>query len=219
MKILIAEDDVTSRTILNSVLKKFGYEVVACSEGNEAFEILKMDDSPDIAILDWEMPGMNGIEIIKRIRKIKADRHIYMMLLTCKKNHDQILEGLHSGADDYIIKPYDNDELRARIKVGKRMIDQQNQLLEREKLQGVLEMAGAVCHEINQPLQVVSGYIELLLEDYGEVDEISEVLSKAETGVRKIGDLTSKIMNITKYKSKDYINDVKIIDIEEASKK
>jgi DNA-binding response OmpR family regulator len=219
MRILIAEDDATSRIMLKSVLQKFGFEVIEFSDGCRAFENLCLPDSPDIAIIDWVMPGMNGIDIIKKVREIQSERHLYLILLTSKKLREQILEGLESGADDYIVKPYDQEELKARIDVGIRMIKLQNQLLEKKKLQGVIEMAGAVCHEINQPLQVVSGYIEILLEDTDQNSDNYNILVQADKGVKEIGRLTGKIMKITKYKSKDYLNDIKIIDIHEASKK
>jgi len=106
----------------------------------------------------------------------------------------------------------------ARVNVGKRMITLQNELREREKLQGVLEMAGAICHELNQPLQSVSGFSELLLMDMETGSPNYKMLKNIKTGIERIGDLTRKIMNITRYQSKPYLNESKIIDIEKASR-
>ena len=116
------------------------------------------------------------------------------------------------------MKPYDNEELRARVSVGRRIIKLQNKLREREKLQGVLEMAGAVCHELNQPLQTVLGSSELLLMTMDTEDPKYERMQTIKMGIEKIGELTNKIMNITRYQTKPYLNAGEIIDIEEASR-
>ncbi len=104
------------------------------------------------------------------------------------------------------------------MNVGKRMITLQKELREREKLQGVLEMAGAICHELNQPLQSVSGFSELLLMDMETGSPNYKMLKKIKAGIKRIGDLTGKIMKITRYHSKPYLNESKIIDIEKASR-
>ena len=128
------------------------------------------------------------------------------------------MQGLEAGADDYIAKPYDNGELLARIGVGRRILELLAEVARRQKLQGVLEMAGAVCHELNQPLQAVSGYSELLLLDSDENDPHAAVLRAIHAEVQKIGELTRKIMNITQYRTKDYLGGRHtIVDIEGAS--
>jgi DNA-binding response OmpR family regulator len=137
--------------------------------------------------------------------------------LTSKSERGDIIQGLEAGADDYIAKPYNNEELRARVHVGRRMITIQNELREWEKLQGVLEMAGAVCHELNQPLQSISGYSELLLLDMNEDDTKYQTLQKIKSQVDRVAQLTRKIMKITRYQSKPYAGESRIIDIEYAS--
>ncbi len=163
MTILIAEDDLSSRLILEAVLSKWGYEVIAVSNGNDAIEILLDSDAPKLALLDWMMPGKDGIEVCHMARQKETTSPPYIILLTGKANKKDITTGLESGADDYIVKPYDNDELQARINVGQRMIKLQDVLAEKEKFNGVIELAGAVCHEMNQPIQVVSGLSEIVL--------------------------------------------------------
>ncbi len=111
------------------------------------------------------MPEMDGVEVCRRLRQMAAATPTYVILLTARGDKEDIIKGLEAGADDYIAKPFDNDELRARINVGRRIIELQAELVEKEKLQGVIEMAGAVCHELNQPMQVVSGVSELLMMD------------------------------------------------------
>ena len=135
MKILIAEDDVTSRRILEGVLSKWNYDVVSASDGNEAWEKLQRSDSPQIAILDWIMPGIEGIEICRRLRENKKDedQYTYLILLTAKNSKENIVRGMEAGADDYIVKPFDHHELRVRVRAGQRIIQLQSELLATKK--------------------------------------------------------------------------------------
>ncbi len=218
MRILIAEDDFTSRTMLQAVLTKWGYEVTETPDGEAALATMQTANAPQLAILDWMMPGMDGLSLCRKLREQERSEPLYLILLTSKDEQDDIVQGLEAGADDYISKPFDNEELRARVNVGRRMVTLQNELREREKLQGVLEMAGAVCHELNQPLQSVSGFSELLLMDMETSDPNCEKLKNIKTGIERIGELTRKIMKITRYRSKNYMNGKsRILDIDQAS--
>ncbi|MGD9973266.1 MAG: response regulator [Desulfatirhabdiaceae bacterium] len=217
MKVLIAEDDLTSRTILKAILAKWGYDVEVTADGKSALSTMLKPDAPQLAVLDWMMPEMDGPAVCQELRKQQRQEPVYLILLTSKDDQQDIVHGLEAGADDYISKPYDTEELRARLYVGKRMITLQNELREREKLQGVLEMAGAVCHELNQPLQSLSGYSELLLMDMNENDIRYQTLKKMKLQVDRVGELTRKIMKITRYQSKPYLSKSRIIDIECAS--
>ena len=136
MKILIADDDDVLRHILQATLTKWGYEVTASRNGLEAWEILHGDDAPRLAILDWIMPGMDGIEICRRIRSRPSEPYIYILLLTAKVRKEDAVAGLDAGADDYLSKPFDPAELQARLRAGRRILDLQEALLAaREKLQ------------------------------------------------------------------------------------
>lgn len=128
MKVLIAEDDMTSRIILNSVLKKWGFDPVMTCDGKEAWNIMQSEDAPRLAILDWQMPKMSGIEVCQRIRKIDTTDPPYLIVLTSKDEKKDIVNALDAGANDFISKPYDNAELQARINVGKRMVTLQSEL-------------------------------------------------------------------------------------------
>ena len=216
MKILIAEDDLTSRRILKGILNKWGYNVESATNGDEAWEKLQSPDSPKLAILDWMMPGMNGVDICRRLRETESIHSLYIIILTAKDDKKDIIEGLKAGANDYIAKPFDNEELQARIEVGRRIVELQEVVVEKEKLQGVLEMAGAVCHELNQPIQVITGYSELLLLDVSKDNPFYKKIKKINKQIAKMGTITKKLANVTKYKTKDYLN-TKIIDIDEAS--
>jgi phosphoserine phosphatase RsbU/P len=170
-----------------------------------------------LGVLDWEMPGLNGIELCRKLRAQERKDPLYLILLTSRGDAEDIVRGLEAGADDYIAKPYGNAELKARVDVGRRMIALQKEMREREKLQGVLEMAGAVCHELNQPLQSVSGFSELLMMELKASGRSCEYLDAIKEGVDRIGELTRKIMRITKYQSKPYLRS-QIIDIDQASR-
>ena len=135
MRILIAEDDVTSRLILENMLTKWGYDVVSATDGNDAWKKLQEEDSPKLVILDWMMPGMEGIEICRKIRETskKEDQYTYVTLLTAKESKENIVTGMDAGADDYITKPFDMHELRVRVRAGQRIVQLQSELLETKK--------------------------------------------------------------------------------------
>ena len=140
MRVLIAEDDFTSRSILTAILTKQGHTVAATVNGAEAWESMKQPDAPRLAILDWMMPEMDGIEVCRRIRSMKTDQPPYLLMLTTKGFKVDIVEGLEAGADDYLSKPYDTAELLARIEVGRRMLEMQARLNRKiEALQEALE--------------------------------------------------------------------------------
>jgi two-component system cell cycle response regulator len=130
MKILLAEDDFTSRTMLTAILKKWGYDTLACEDGTAAWEALQQPDAPRLVLLDWNMPGLEGLDICRRLRKKETNDPSYVILLTGRGEKGDIVRGLEAGANDYIAKPYNNAELQARIGVGRRMLDLQASLLE-----------------------------------------------------------------------------------------
>lgn len=135
MRILIADDSQTCRMILIDALKEYGYDVLETADGMQAWVELSRPDAPSIAILDWVMPKLDGLELIQRVRETQAERPPYIIMLTGKSEKKDIILGLDAGANDYLIKPFDRSELRARVQVGKRMIELQDALIKtNEKL-------------------------------------------------------------------------------------
>ena len=130
MRILIADDEVTSRLMLAGVLRKFGHEVIATSDGTEAWEAMRRPDAPSLAILDWMMPGRTGLEVCQLVRGLASDEPPYLILLTSMAEKADIVAGLEAGADDYLAKPFDPAELRARVEVGRRITELQTRLRE-----------------------------------------------------------------------------------------
>lgn len=121
MRILIADDDTTSRLMLTRVIEGWGYDVVAVQDGAAAWDCITGEVPPTLAIVDWMMPGLSGIELCRRIRA-KVQSPIYVILLTSRNTTEDLVEGLRAGADDYLRKPFDPDELSARLHVGKRTL-------------------------------------------------------------------------------------------------
>lgn len=131
MKILIAEDERIPRTILERTLRDWGHEVLATSDGLAAWQELERDDAPQLAVLDWIMPGLDGIEVCQKARTLHRDIPTYIILLTGMGTKENVVTGLESGANDYVTKPFDHQELRARIRVGCQVIELQRRLAER----------------------------------------------------------------------------------------
>ena len=129
MRLLIAEDDLTYRHILGSLLRKWGHEVEVVADGVEAWNALRRDGAPSMVILDWMMPGMDGIDVCRRLRELKQDIRPYVILLSGKDQKKDLINGISSGADDYVTKPFDPDELRVRILAGERILDLQAESL------------------------------------------------------------------------------------------
>ncbi len=172
MRILVAEDQSVSRHILVANLRKWGYDVTAVADGTQAWEALQAKAAPQLVILDWLMPGMDGIEICSLIRKSPQTRPVYLILLTARRGQEDKIHGLQAGADDYITKPFDREELRARVQVGIRVLELQGALAERVReleealsrvktLQGLLPIC-SYCKKIRNDRnywQQVEGYI------------------------------------------------------------
>jgi DNA-binding response OmpR family regulator len=121
-RVLVAEDHYVSRHLLERNLMNWGYTVVTAEDGEEALAILESPDAPPLAILDWMMPKMDGLEVCARVREHANRPYVYLVLLTAKSQKEEIAAGLQAGADDYVIKPFDPDELRARLTVGQRVV-------------------------------------------------------------------------------------------------
>jgi diguanylate cyclase (GGDEF)-like protein len=135
LRILIADDSAVDRAFLKGILTRAGHEIIVAENGLEAWSILQTDDTPQLAILDWQMPGLDGLEVCRRLREIEGRPYVFVMLLTSNDQREQLLEGLRAGADDYVTKPTDAAILRARLEVARRILDlQANLMAAQEKL-------------------------------------------------------------------------------------
>jgi DNA-binding response OmpR family regulator len=139
VRILVAEDDAIARRMLRTMLSKWGYQVSLCSDGAAAWKMLQATTAPPLAILDWMMPQLDGIEVCHKLRALPQGRLTYVILLTAREGGEDIVAGLEAGADDYVTKPFNKEELRARLNVGVRMVELQHHLADRVKeLEGAL---------------------------------------------------------------------------------
>jgi two-component system chemotaxis response regulator CheY len=141
MKVLIVEDDLVIRKLLEVFLKEWGFEVSFAFHGREAWDILQQPESPNLVISDWMMPHMNGLDLCRRVRLMETSNYIYFIILTAKEKQEDVIKALEAGADDYLIKPFDKDELKYRIKIGERILRLEQRILEMastDTLTGVL---------------------------------------------------------------------------------
>jgi two-component system cell cycle response regulator len=129
VKILVADDSIVSRHLLDATLRRWGYEVVIACDGTEAWQVLQQDDAPSVAILDWMMPGLTGLEVCRMTRAQAREPYTYILLLTSKSLKEDLIEGMEAGADDYITKPFDQHELKVRLRAGTRLVELQAELL------------------------------------------------------------------------------------------
>ena len=134
MRVLVAEDSVSVLRLLEKQLGTWGYDVTCVNDGAAAWDILQKPDCPRLAILDWMMPGLDGIEVCRMLREKNTEPYvntpyIYLILLTAKDSGEDVVAGLEAGADDYIIKPFDSDELRVRVRAGKRIVNLQSAMV------------------------------------------------------------------------------------------
>jgi DNA-binding response OmpR family regulator len=139
MKILVADDDFDLRLALRGVLPRWGFEVVNASDGVEAWQVLQAADAPRLAIIDWLMPGLDGLEVCRLARDNPRTASTYIMLLTARAGRDDLVAGLLNGADEYLTKPVAFEELRGRLHAARRVVELQEQLAQRvRELEGAL---------------------------------------------------------------------------------
>jgi diguanylate cyclase (GGDEF)-like protein len=129
LKVLAAEDNPVFQSMLSSMLTKWGYQPVMARDGNEAWQALEAPDGPRLAILDWMMPGLNGVDICRAVRAAGREPYVYILLLTARNDSRDLVEGMEAGADDYVTKPFQAHELRVRLRAGRRILELQEELL------------------------------------------------------------------------------------------
>jgi two-component system cell cycle response regulator len=129
MKILLAEDSVIYRSLIEGLLREWGFDLIVAENGQKAWEILCQPEAPKLALLDWVLPGIDGVEVCRRIRTLQADSYTYAILLTAKDKKEDLIEALEAGADDYLAKPFDPIELRLRLMAGKRLLELHEELV------------------------------------------------------------------------------------------
>ncbi|TWT79445.1 Sensor protein ZraS [Planctomycetes bacterium CA13] len=185
MKVLVAEDSIVMRTVLVSHLQEWDYEVFEARDGKEAWELFQSEDF-SLILTDWIMPEIDGLELIRRIRTSTRPGYCYLILLTAKSDKEDLITAMEVGADDFLVKPCDREELRVRLREGERIIRlqqelaQQNQqlretqaaLVESEKLASLGQLAAGMAHEINNPIAFVTNNLAVLRRELGPIIEL-----------------------------------------------
>ncbi|MDM8525356.1 response regulator [Desulfococcaceae bacterium HSG8] len=196
METLIADDDFLTLRMIEALLMKWGYKVITANDGNEAWQILNNENAPRLAILDWIMPGMDGIDICRKVRALPDSDMTCLILLTSKSRKEDIVAGLEAGANDYIVKPFNHEELRVRVQIARKMIELQSALKDRVKelekamvhirtLQGILPIC-SYCKKIRTDKnywQQLESYLAACSEvrfSHGICPECYETYVKAE---------------------------------------
>ena len=170
MKILIAEDDPVSRRLLEAFLSKWGYDVVVTCDGGEAWEVLDEADAPSLVVSDWMMPKVDGLELCRKIREMQRSHYTYFIILTAKERKEDVIQGLEAGADDFLIKPFHQEELKYRVQIGERIIKLEQRIMvlaSTDPLTGVLNRRAFIERmeaEINRSIRE-STPLSLILTD------------------------------------------------------
>jgi two-component system cell cycle response regulator len=170
-QILIADDDPSFLSVLEDIIRSWGYEVLSARNGMDAWQILLREDAPRIMILDWMMPGMDGLEICQRVRAKGEDSYAYIILITVQDELDKLVQGFSAGADDYLTKPFIPIELKSRLLAGKRILDLQSQLIsthEMLRLQAIRDPLTALLNR-DGILQALSGELSRATREAGSV--------------------------------------------------
>jgi len=173
MKVLIAEDDIVSCRIIEEMVRDWGYEICVAGDGVAAWKMLQEEDAPQLAILDWMMPGMDGLEICRRLHQTPDHKPMHLILLTAKGERDDIVSGLDAGANDYITKPFDPEELRARLHAGRRIVELQSELSARVK-----ELQEALAHiRALQGILPICSYCRRIRDDQSYWSQLESYLT------------------------------------------
>jgi DNA-binding response OmpR family regulator len=212
--ILIVDDVPENLQVLGTILEEENYEVALSANGQQTLDLID-DIQPDLILLDIMMPELDGFEVCRRLKKSAATEKIPIIFLTAKTDTDDIVKGFELGAADYVTKPFSAPELLARVHTHLELKKIAHERIQKEKLQGIIEMAGAVCHELNQPIQVSSINSELAMADIKEDNPVFDNIKTIKEQTDRMAAITRKLMRITKYETKDYLTG-RIIDIEKA---
>ena len=212
-RILIVEDEKDSRFIYERLLTKNGYSVKSANNGDDALPIIE-EYKPKVILADWTMPKLNGVELCNIIKNKEEYKLIYFILLTARTSLKDRVEGLDTGADDYLVKPIDNQELVARIRSGVRIHNLQNELKNIEHNKAVVELACTIGHQINNPLSSLKMSLESIKESLDKSAEgVEEDLFVVDESLKRIQEFVKALQKLQSSEIMDYALDNKMLKI------
>jgi signal transduction histidine kinase len=172
VKVLLVEDDRATRLRVRAFVEEWGHHPVSVGDGAEAWERFQSEPF-DCVLSDWMMPRVDGLELIRRIRQAKQDRYVYVILFTSQTDKANLVEGMEAGADDFLTKPFDKDELRVRLRAGQRIVELERRLAERN--QELSMFSSVASHDLREPLRTISSFLTLFEKKYrGHLDQEAE---------------------------------------------
>ena len=214
--ILAIEDDKVARELVRRALEPVPYRVITAEDGNEGLRTV-FTNRPDLILLDRILPGLDGLELLRILKENEEVRKIPVIIVSSRRDTEKKVRGLDLGADDYITKPFEVEELRARVAVQFRIQRLRRELVEAGSCRAIVELAGAAAHQLNQPLTIIMTRIELLKEvcphDHPNLKSLNAIYTAAEEMV----DIIHKLQNIRRYETMDYTKRARIVDIDKAS--
>lgn len=212
-KILIVEDEEDSRFIYERLLAKSGYNIKTAENGDDALKIID-EFKPKVILADWTMPKLNGVELCNIVKNNEDYKLIYFILLTARTSLKDRVEGLDTGADDYLVKPIDNQELVARIRSGLRIHKLQNELKKIEHNKAIVEMACTLGHQINNPLSSLMMSIDSLKSEIDiKKGEVEEDLFVIDESLKRIKEFVKALQNLQSSEIMDYAMNNKMLKI------
>ena len=211
--ILLVDDDPVNLNLIRAMLIEEGYEVQSAENGRQCLELVDAVHT-HLVLMDVEMPLMDGIQACRQMKRDAACQAVPVIFVTAHTDDETLQAAFEAGGSDYVRKPVSRIELLARVRTAlfQRMAFERR--TEEEKLKSVLETAGGVCHELNQPLQYVLGAVQLMMMDIAFDDPLYERMKSVVARVEQMGEITRKLTEITRYRTRKYVGDRVIIDLD-----
>ena len=219
MRVLFADDDVIARTLLAAVLTDLDHDVTVADNGEAAWELFQRDPTP-LVVLDINMPGLDGLEVCRRIRRHEAGHEAFVLIVTARDGRDDLANVLAAGADDYVTKPTSPENLRARLEIAKLRIAQdqvrrtaEEELARSRWLAGIGETTIALEHEINNPLSALLGHAELLMMDNDLSEDQQEQLRIIQEQAARIAQVVRRLARLKNPQSVEYLAGARMLDL------
>ena len=223
MKILVADDDEAIRDLIEVVLKSAGHDVVTAPDGLEAWAVFERD-APELLVLDWQMPGLSGVDLCEKVRRTPSGQHTFILMCTARGATDDLRRVLAAGANDYLMKPLTPEALATRITIAERhmAVDLERRqavdaLQRAQWLAGIGETAIAIQHEVNNPLTALLGNVALLEDNTMTAEERQQCLRTIAEQAVRIGGVVRRLSTLRDPRSVEYIRGSRMIDLSEKS--